>query len=76
MSKVIRLAPGGNSGEPFHLVVAAESRAPRDSYIEVLGIYSQGKLKLRPDRVRFWLHRGAVPSETLAALIERQALGG
>jgi small subunit ribosomal protein S16 len=71
MSKVIRLAPGGKAGEPFYLVVAAEAKAPRDRYIEVLGLYSNGDLRLKKDRVKFWMQQGAVPSETLASLIER-----
>jgi small subunit ribosomal protein S16 len=55
-------------------VVAADQRSPRNGrFIEVIGVYDPRKdqEKLNLERVDYWLSQGAVPSETVAAIIHR-----
>ena len=68
----IRLSRMGKKHVPFYRVVAIDGRAKRDgSALEILGTYDP-KLKtlvrFHPERVDFWLSKGAVPSETVKKL--------
>ena len=72
MSVVIRLARAGTKKRPvYHVVVAADSRFPRDGrFIERLGHFNpllpkdnEARLKLDMDKVKAWLAKGAQPSD-------------
>jgi small subunit ribosomal protein S16 len=70
----IRLARAGAKKKPFYRVVVADQRFPRDGrFIEQLGTYDPKKeahgIKLRLDRVDFWIGRGARPSETVQDIL-------
>jgi len=75
----IRLKRVGAKKNPSYRVVVADSRSPRDGrFIEEVGYYDPTRepaaVKLKEDRVREWLARGAQPSETVKALLVRAGL--
>ncbi|MBI5187756.1 MAG: 30S ribosomal protein S16 [Nitrospirae bacterium] len=75
----IRLARLGAHKRPFYRMVVADSRARRDGpFIEVLGIYDPLKdpyeVKLDLERTRFWLQRGAQPTDIAKKLMQRAGL--
>ena len=58
-----------------------ESRAPRDGRIlEELGTYdpenkeASQQVSLKDERIRDWLRRGALPTETVATLLRKQGI--
>ncbi len=80
MSVRLRLQRHGAKKRPFYRIVAADQRAPRDGkYIELLGTYDPlqdpGLIRLKSDRVDYWLGVGAQPSDTVRALIKRLKKG-
>jgi small subunit ribosomal protein S16 len=59
-------------------IVVADSRSPRDGkFIEEIGTYQPSKagenVKLDYERARYWLGKGAQPSDTVASFIKRAA---
>jgi small subunit ribosomal protein S16 len=73
---VIRMRRAGSKKRPFFRVVVTDSRAARDSsFVEVLGHYNPRTkpetLKIDRERVEHWLKRGAVPSDTVRTLLQR-----
>ena len=79
MAVKIRLRRMGAKKFPFYRVVVADSRYPRDGrFIEEVGIYDPLKdpsvLNVKEDRLRFWLERGAKPTEVLAKLFEKRSI--
>ena len=76
MSVKIRLKRVGAKNKPAFRVVVADSRSPRDGkFIEELGTYLPLKkgdnFTLDLERARYWLSKGAQPSETVASFIKR-----
>lgn len=81
MAVKIRLARLGAKKKPFYRIVAADSGAPRDGrFLEILGYYDPMKepavVKLHEDKVRTWLSRGALMSESARALLKKEGLVG
>ena len=75
MAVVIRLNVRGRKHLAFHKLVVADSRAPRDGrHIEILGHYDPLKdpaeIVVNGERARYWLERGAKPSEKVNALFK------
>ena len=75
MSVRIRLQRHGAKKRPFYRVVAADQRAPRDGrFIELLGTYDPLQdppaIRLKKDRVDYWLGVGASPSDTAQWLLK------
>jgi len=73
---VIRLRRAGSKKRPFFRVVVTDSRAARDSsFVEVLGHYNPRTkpevLQLKRDRVDYWVKLGAVASDTVRTLMDR-----
>lgn len=73
---VIRLRRAGSKKRPFFRVVVTDSRAARDSkFVEVLGHYNARTkpetLKLDRDRLAHWVQLGAVPSDTVRTMLDR-----
>ncbi len=74
MALKIRLSRGGAKKRPFYRIVVADGRAPRDGrFIERLGTYdpllprdSEDRVKFDAERVKFWLARGAQPTDRVA----------
>lgn len=82
MSVRIRLARGGSKGAPFHKIVVADQRCPRDGrFIERVGSYNPllpadhaERIVVKADRVKFWLGAGAQPTERVAKLLSKLGL--
>ncbi len=82
MSVRIRLARGGSKGAPFHKIVVADQRAPRDGrFIERVGSYNPllpaehaDRIVVKADRVKYWLGVGAQPTERVAKLLSKVGL--
>ena len=77
MSLKIRLARSGAKKRPHYRIVVTDSRNPRDGrFIERLGTYdplleksSDERVVLKNDRIRFWLDRGALPTDRVAQFL-------
>lgn len=78
----IRLRRMGAKKRPFYRIVAADSRNARDGrFIELLGTYDPNMdppiIKVKRDRVEYWLGTGAQPSDTVRGLLKVEGfLGG
>ena len=76
MAVSIRLRREGALNRPYYKVVVADSRSPRDGKcIEELGTYlplqKENNYTLNVDRAKYWLSKGAQPSETVASFIKK-----
>jgi small subunit ribosomal protein S16 len=76
MSVKIRMKRVGAKNTPVFRIVVADSRSPRDGkFIEELGTYWPEKksdnVKLDLDRAKYWVSKGAQPSETVASFIKK-----
>jgi small subunit ribosomal protein S16 len=79
MSVSMRLTRVGGKKDPVWRVVVADRRSPRDGrVIETIGRYNAqtdpSTIVLDEERVRFWLERGAQPSETVHKLLKTQGI--
>ena len=75
MALKIRLSRIGSTHNPIYHVVVAEARSRRDgAATEILGTYNprakSDVLKLKVDRVEYWLSKGATPTDTAHSLIK------
>jgi len=66
----------GAKNAPFFRIVVADSRSPRDGkFIEEIGSYQPLKkgdnFNLNLDRAKYWLSKGAQPSDTVASFIKK-----
>jgi small subunit ribosomal protein S16 len=66
----------GAKNRPVFRIVVADSRSPRDGKcIEELGTYQPSKkgdnFTLDMERARYWLSKGAQPSDTVASFIRK-----
>jgi small subunit ribosomal protein S16 len=73
----IRLRRTGTTKRPYYRVVVADSQAWRDGrFVEVLGHYDPrhkpAQFKIDAERARYWLSKGAKPSETVQSLLGRK----
>lgn len=76
MAVKIRMKRVGAKNAPVFRIVVADGRSPRDGkFIEELGTYQPLKkgenFKMDLDRVKYWLSKGAQPSDTVASFIKR-----
>ena len=76
MAVKIRMKRIGAKNKPAFRIVVADSRSPRDGrFLEELGTYLPRKkgenFTLDIDRVKYWLSKGAQPSDTVASFIKR-----
>jgi small subunit ribosomal protein S16 len=75
----IRLTRLGSHKKPFYRLIVADSRARRDGpFVEILGTYNPLKepseIKVDLDRARFWLQKGAQPTDTARRLMQKAGL--
>jgi small subunit ribosomal protein S16 len=66
----------GAKNAPVFRIVVADGRSPRDGkFIELVGTYQPRKkgdnYTLNLERVKYWLSKGAQPSETVASFIKK-----
>jgi small subunit ribosomal protein S16 len=78
MAVRIRLARGGRKKRPFYRIVVTASEAPRDGrFIERIGTYNPlpevPEVKIDNERLQYWLHQGAKPTDTVRSLIRKSA---
>src|ERR1700690_3391929 len=76
MAVKIRMKRVGTKNAPVFRIVVADGRSPRDGkFIEEIGTYQPLKkgdnFSLDLDRARYWLGKGAQPSETVASFIKK-----
>ena len=76
MAVRIRMKRVGAKNAPFFRIVVADGRSPRDGkFIEEIGTYQPRKksdnVKLDLDRAKYWIGKGAQPSDTVASFIKR-----
>ena len=77
MALSMRLARGGAKKRPFYRIVVADSRSPRDGrFVEQLGFYNPmvppehpERYKLNNEKAKYWLDKGAQPSDRVRRLL-------
>lgn len=76
MAVRIRMKRIGAKNNPIFRIVVADGRSPRDGkFIEEIGTYNpqlkSNNVKLNLDRAKYWVGKGAQPSETVATFIKK-----
>ncbi|MGA2866443.1 MAG: 30S ribosomal protein S16 [Verrucomicrobiota bacterium] len=76
MAVRIRMKRIGARNTPVFRIVVADARSPRDGkFIEELGTYQPLKpgdnFTLDLERAKYWLSKGAQPSQTVASFIKK-----
>src|SRR5436309_10341967 len=76
MAVKIRMKRVGAKNSPVFRIVVADSRSPRDGkFIEEIGTYQPRKkgnnFTLDLGRAKYWLSKGAQPSDTVASFIKK-----
>ena len=68
----------GRKHRHYYRIVAIDGRQPRDGrVIEELGSYdpmvpnTDERVRLKPDRIKYWMSVGALPSEKVAVLLRK-----
>ena len=79
MAVSMRLTRVGGKKDPLWRVVVADRRSPRDGrFIETVGRYNPqtdpSTIVLNEERIRYWLARGAQPSDTVQKLLKTQGI--
>jgi len=74
----IRMKMMGRKHRPYFRIVAIDGRQPRDGRVlEELGSYdpkikdTDERVKLVPDRIKYWMSVGAKPSDQCRILIKK-----
>jgi small subunit ribosomal protein S16 len=76
MAVKIRMKRVGAKNKPAFRIVVTDGRSPRDGrFIEEIGTYlpqkKSDKFKLDLERAKYWVSKGAQPSETVASFIKK-----
>ena len=81
MSVKIRMMRMGRRHRPFFRINAIDTHTPRNGrIIEKLGHYDPiekdlaKQIVLKVDRVKYWLEKGAIPSDSVAELLLHQGI--
>ena len=72
----LRLMRFGAKGKPSYRIVVVDSRKPRQSKTkEIIGSYNPltepAEIKIDLEKAKYWLDRGAKPSETVKSLLAK-----
>ena len=75
----IRLSRIGSKKRPYYrIVVIDKRRAQNGRFLEVVGQYnpiaSPVQLEINAERARYWLSKGAEPSETVRSILRKKEL--
>lgn len=75
----IRLTRLGAHKKPFYRMIVTDSKTRRNGpFIEILGTYDPLKepsdVKIDMERAKFWLGKGAQPSDTAKRLMQKAGL--
>jgi len=78
MAVRIRMKRIGAKNNPVFRIVVADGRSPRDGkFIEQIGTYQPVKkgdnFALDYERAKYWIGKGAQPSDTVASFIRKAA---
>ncbi len=78
MAVKIRMKRVGTKNTPVYRIVVADGRSPRDGkFIEEIGTYQPLKkdanFVLDLERAKYWVSKGAQPSDTVASFIKKAA---
>ena len=81
MAIKIRLRRMGRKKQAHYRIVVADSTSPRDGrFVESLGYYKPlthpARVVVDMERVDHWIGQGALPSETVASLLNKVRKGG
>jgi small subunit ribosomal protein S16 len=76
MAVKIRMKRVGTKNTPVFRIVVADGRSPRDGkFIEEIGTYQplkkEDNFKLDLERAKYWVGKGAKPSDTVASFIKK-----
>ena len=78
MAVRIRMKMMGRKHRHYFRIVAIDHKQPRDGrVIEELGSYdpqvrnTDERVKLRPDRIKYWMSVGALPSENVSIFLKK-----
>ena len=82
MAVRIRLSRAGAKKRPHYRVIVADSRSPRDGRVlERVGTYhpllsrdNPDRVKLKIERIKYWLEKGATPSGRVAKFLGAENL--
>ena len=82
MGLKIRLTRVGAKKRPQYRIVVADSRYPRDGrFLEKLGTYnpmlpkdSGERVKLELERIKYWMSKGALPSDRVSRFLDAAGL--
>ncbi len=79
MAVRIRLNRMGAKKNPFYRIIVADSRSPRSGrFIDILGYYNPTtdpiELKFDEEKTIDWLKKGANPSDTVKALMDKAGI--
>lgn len=74
---MIRLSRIGKKKRPFYRVVVTEKTRPANGrFVEIVGTYDPLKkpalVELKDDRVKYWLSKGAQPSDTVRSFLRNR----
>lgn len=78
----IRLTRVGKKNQPsYRIVVQEKSKDPWGTYLELVGhmnpLTKPATVTLKEDRIRYWIERGAQPSDTMwNLLVDRKIVSG
>lgn len=83
MALKIRMTRGGAKKRPFYGIVVADGRSPRDGkFIEKIGTYNPmlekdnpQRVILNEERVKYWMSKGAQPSERVTLFLHQKGWG-
>ncbi|MDI6728555.1 MAG: 30S ribosomal protein S16 [Thermodesulfovibrionales bacterium] len=72
----IRLTRMGAHKKPFYRIIVVDSRTRRDGpFIEIIGTYDPKKepseIKVDSERAKYWIERGAQPTDTVKKLLQK-----
>ena len=81
MATRIRLRRVGRKGQVSYRIVVAEHTTPRDGrFIATLGHYNprpkDAVIAVDAEKVRYWLEKGAMPTDTVRSLLKKAGVYG
>lgn len=79
MAVVIRLKTMGTKKKRKHRLVVTDSKFPRNGrFLEEVGHWDPSQqpplLKVKAERVSYWLKQGAQPSETVRSILKKAGI--
>jgi small subunit ribosomal protein S16 len=79
MALKLRLTRLGSKKRPFYRIVATTSATRRDGRaLDYIGHYnpmvSPEEIQIDSEKVKLWLDRGAVPSDTVRSLLKKAGI--